>query len=294
MFLLQQFTHFVLIFPMEFLARITYRFPISLLGGITGLLIFSVSPAVSQEPSEGTAQGEQELIAPAPIEEIVVEVTETVRVVEPEVTTSEGEAEKKETAAEEVGKNAATTAETASSQEVGVAGQDEKPALKEPSVEIDVDVEVEVDVITESEDLDLIPLPEGVSDDSMLGEPMDDLLSIPGDIPPLQVAPAIPTVPVGEPAQPMLARYKALRIKTEKDPAVVSLWEKAQKAKTFEQQRAGMREYYRLLFKKMRKADSSLKGRIDSMERAYLQRLAQTRVEPTIPLEPPPTPAPLE
>ena len=67
----------------------------------------------------------------------------------------------------------------------------------------------------------------------------------------------------------------------------------AQSAKSFENERAALREYYRLLFKKIKKADKDLTARCDVMERAYLARLAQSRIEPTIPLSPPPTPAPL-
>jgi hypothetical protein len=146
------------------------------------------------------------------------------------------------------------------------------------------------------EDIDLIPLPEGVDADGMfLDLPMDDGtdLLLPADIPPLDIAPALPPVPVGEPAKIISARYKQLRIKVEKDPAVVSLWEQAQAASTYEQQRAGLREYYRLLFAKMREEDPTLTMRIDAMEQAYIQRLSQTRIEPTIPLQPPPTPEPL-
>jgi hypothetical protein len=69
--------------------------------------------------------------------------------------------------------------------------------------------------------------------------------------------------------------------------------EQSKAAKSFEDERAALREYYRLLFKKMKKADKDLTARCDRLEQAYLARLAQTRVEPTIPLNPPPTPAPL-
>jgi hypothetical protein len=43
----------------------------------------------------------------------------------------------------------------------------------------------------------------------------------------------------------------------------------------------------------MRKLDNTLSKKCDLMEKTYLARLAQTRVEPTIPLEPPPKPEPL-
>ena len=87
--------------------------------------------------------------------------------------------------------------------------------------------------------------------------------------------------------------YREVRTKAEKDAAVVSLREKAETAKTFEGERAAYREYYRVLFRKMKQIDKSLTKKCDLMQEAYLTRLAQTRIEPTIPLEPPPKPEPL-
>jgi hypothetical protein len=84
--------------------------------------------------------------------------------------------------------------------------------------------------------------------------------------------------------------YREVRTKAEKDAAVVSLREKAETAKTFEGERAAYREYYRALFKKMKQLDKSLTKKCDTMEKAYLYRLSQNRIEPTIPLEPPPKP----
>lgn len=88
-------------------------------------------------------------------------------------------------------------------------------------------------------------------------------------------------------------RYQEVRVQVEKDPAVRSLLEQSKAAKSFEDERAALREYYRLLFKKMKKVDKALTARCDIMENAYIARLAQSRVEPTIPLNPPPTPVPL-
>lgn len=85
-------------------------------------------------------------------------------------------------------------------------------------------------------------------------------------------------------------RYKEVRTKAEQDPEIAALLEKAEKSPTFESERAAYRAYYRALFKKIRKTDPSLAKKCDLMEKAYLDRLAQTRVEPTIPLEPPPKP----
>lgn len=88
-------------------------------------------------------------------------------------------------------------------------------------------------------------------------------------------------------------RYQQVRAKAELDPDVASLLAKAKTARTFEAERAAYRKYYELLFKKMKKLDSTLAKKCDLMEKTYLSRLAQSRIEPTIPLEPPPKPEPL-
>jgi len=110
-------------------------------------------------------------------------------------------------------------------------------------------------------------------------------------------SPAVPPAPTGPSAseieRKLKVRYKEVRTEVEKDPAVRSLWEQAKSAKSFEDERSALREYYRLLFKKMKKVDKDLAARCDVMEQAYIARLAQSRIEPTIPLNPPPTPEPL-
>ncbi len=88
-------------------------------------------------------------------------------------------------------------------------------------------------------------------------------------------------------------RYQQVRAKAELDPDVASLLAKAKTARTFEGERAAYRKYYELLFKKMKKLDGTLAKKCDLMEKTYLSRLAQSRIEPTIPLEPPPKPEPL-
>ena len=85
-------------------------------------------------------------------------------------------------------------------------------------------------------------------------------------------------------------RYKEVRVQVDKDPEVISLLDQAKKAKNFEDERAAYREYYRLLFKKMKKVDKALTDRCNAMEAAYISRLAQYRIEPTIPLNLPPKP----
>jgi len=148
---------------------------------------------------------------------------------------------------------------------------------------------------------DIIPLPADLAIDAkLLDLPMDsgpvdastDSYNV-GDIPPMDIPSAMPAVPLGESARAILVRYKELRVQIEKDPEVAALRAKADNASTPEDSRAALREYYRLLFKKMRKADPSLTARCDAMEAAYLARLSQNRVEPTIPRELPPVPQPL-
>jgi hypothetical protein len=96
-----------------------------------------------------------------------------------------------------------------------------------------------------------------------------------------------------EKARQLSIRYREVRVRAEKDPKVVSLRDQAERARTLEDQRAAMREYYRLLFKKIASIDKSLTEKCRVMETAYIRRLAQERLEPTIPLNPPPTPEPV-
>lgn len=136
------------------------------------------------------------------------------------------------------------------------------------------------------------PLPEQQTDEALPDELFADpnaVIPEEGTLPNLPPAP--PSGPSPEEVERQLkVRYKEVRTQVEKDPAVRSLLEEAKSAKRFEDERAAYREYYRLLFKKMKKIDKALTSRCDTLERAYLARLAQTRVEPTIPLKPPPTP----
>ena len=90
--------------------------------------------------------------------------------------------------------------------------------------------------------------------------------------------------------QEQKTRYYSVKVKADKEEALVSLQQKADKAKSDEVKRQALREYYDLLAKRMKKIDPSLSEWIDTMHAAYLRRLAQVRVEPTIPVNPPPVP----
>lgn len=111
-------------------------------------------------------------------------------------------------------------------------------------------------------------------------------------------APAPPSMPQAvesaqEKARELTIRYRDVRVQADKDPKVLRMYERSTEAKTDEDKRAALREYYRLLFAKMISIDKNLEERCRTMEQAYLRRLAQERLEPTIPLNPPPTPEPL-
>jgi hypothetical protein len=146
-------------------------------------------------------------------------------------------------------------------------------------------------------DADVIPMEGGAplgTDEAM----PDESFTQPDAIIPDERPAGPPAVPATfesaqEKARQLSIRYREVRVQAEKDPKVVSLFEQAGKAKTLEDQRAAMREYYRLLFKKIVAIDKSLADKCKVMETAYLRRLAQERLEPTIPLNPPPTPEPL-
>jgi hypothetical protein len=82
-----------------------------------------------------------------------------------------------------------------------------------------------------------------------------------------------------------------VKVQADKEDALSSLLDQADKAKSDEAKRQALREYYDLLAKRMKKIDSSLSDWIDTMHAAYLRRLDQVRVEPTIPMNLPPTPS---
>jgi hypothetical protein len=84
--------------------------------------------------------------------------------------------------------------------------------------------------------------------------------------------------------QELKVRYYEVRTQVEKEADVSALKEKADHATTDEEKRQELRAYYELLFTKMKKIDASISERCDLMQGAYLRRLEQTSVQPTIPL----------
>ncbi len=89
--------------------------------------------------------------------------------------------------------------------------------------------------------------------------------------------------------QDQKARYYVVKVKADKEEALRSLLEQADKAKSDEAKRQALRSYYDLLAKRMKKIYSTLADLIDTMHAAYLRSLAQVIIEPTIPMNPPPS-----
>lgn len=81
-------------------------------------------------------------------------------------------------------------------------------------------------------------------------------------------------------------RYYQVRAQVERDPEVAAIKQEANTAVSEEKKRQALRAYYELLFKKMKSIDASINNRCDIMQAAYLRRLEQVSLEPTIPLTP--------
>jgi len=120
--------------------------------------------------------------------------------------------------------------------------------------------------------------------------PSDPNSLIPPPVEPEQPSPINAAGNEEKQRQDQKTSYYTAKVKADKEEALVSLQQKADKAKSDEAKRQALREYYDLLAKRMKKIDPSLSEWIDTMHAAYLRRLAQVRVEPTIPLNPPPVP----
>ncbi len=112
---------------------------------------------------------------------------------------------------------------------------------------------------------------------------------------PVDLAPPPPVVRENEfeKERKMKQRYQQVKLQALKDQAIRDMQARADVARTDEDRRAALREYYRMLFTKIVAIDPELEERSDILEKAYLRRLGQYRVEPTIPLNPPPVPEPV-
>jgi hypothetical protein len=117
--------------------------------------------------------------------------------------------------------------------------------------------------------------------------PSDPNSLIPPPVEPQQPSPVNASGNEAKQREDQKTRYYTAKTQADKEEALASLHAKAEKAKSDESKRQALREYYDLLAKRMKKIDPSISDWIDTMHAAYLRRLEQVRVEPTIPLNPP-------
>jgi hypothetical protein len=90
----------------------------------------------------------------------------------------------------------------------------------------------------------------------------------------------------------MRVKFRQVKARIQNDPQLLELKDMAQHAPNPEDYRAARRSYYALLFGKVRKADSSLSSYADTLEKLAVADLYQTRIQPTVALNPAPAPQP--
>lgn len=81
-------------------------------------------------------------------------------------------------------------------------------------------------------------------------------------------------------------RFREAKTKALRDPQVQEKWERSGKAKTDYEKRDELKNYYKLLYARMAKFDSSIKKLIDERQALSLRRLEQTRIDPTVAFDP--------
>lgn len=166
-----------------------------------------------------------------------------------------------------------------------------------PSAELIIDAEEEV-LEEPAMAPDEQPLPPMDGDTPFPGEENifgDDLFGAPDMFMP--APPSIPDVPplIEDPKElerKQRVRLRKIKARLAQDPELLDLQNMAARAPTPEDQRAARRAYYALFFEKVRKADPSLAEYSDGLEKSSVAGLYQTRIEPTLALNPPPQPQP--
>lgn len=277
-------------------------FLVTLLFGISGL-VAQEAPAPSGEEAAAPAQSASDAPTAAPEGSPNPEPASAAET--PAADASTPDAQSVESSPE---------AETASSSDA-TAGTNDAAAV-EPAAPASAEGTETVEVI-ETIQVDSVQTPDGetaaevtVTEDviALPGEPSDmtgeqsvegpaEVLSTPDlsgfGIPenfPATLDAAVAQENAAERARKERARYVEVRTLADKDPQVREMKEKSETAPSDEEKRAALREYYRLLFVKVKEIDPALTAHSERMEAAYLRRLQQVRVEPTIPLAPQPTP----
>lgn len=173
------------------------------------------------------------------------------------------------------------------------------PAGDAPSAEMIIDAE---EVVREEPAMepDEQPLPPMDGDSPFPGEENifgADLFGAPDMfMPPMPDLPEVPPM-IEDPQElerKMRVKLRRIKARLSQDPQLLELQDMAARAPTPEDRRAARRAYYALFFDKVRKADPGLSEFADGLEKSSLVGLYQTRIEPTLALNPPPQPQPQE
>jgi hypothetical protein len=120
--------------------------------------------------------------------------------------------------------------------------------------------------------------------------PLIPEIPIPQDRPPRQPSVPSPIKPkkdsataAAEDELKQRIRLREARTKALRDPAVQAEWARAQEVKTDYERREALRSYYKMLYGRMVKLDSSLKAPADKLLKQSLATLDQDHIAPTQP-----------
>lgn len=134
-------------------------------------------------------------------------------------------------------------------------------------------------------DPSMVPPPVSTESPTNTPLPVDPNAGEVSETPSEESSPVNNTESVEKKKHEVKVRYNEVRTQVEKEEPVAALRQAADKATTPEGQRQTLKAYYELLFKRMKQIDPSLTERCDVMQGAYLRRLEQKGLEPTIPLQ---------
>lgn len=151
------------------------------------------------------------------------------------------------------------------------------------------DVPVKPPMDPSAPQLDLMP-----AEDTTPGIPPVESTLIPEMIDPVEKPqgteipqPATPSEPnrtaASADALERLVRFRIVKNRVIKEPALMSEWDTSERARTDYEKRASLRRYYRMLYARMEKIDGSLKPLIEERREQALRRLRQHKIDPTQP-----------
>jgi hypothetical protein len=81
-------------------------------------------------------------------------------------------------------------------------------------------------------------------------------------------------------------RFREAKTKALRDAQVQAQWERSVQARTDYERREALKSYYKLLYARIGKLDSSIKKLIEERQQYSLRRLEQDRIDPTVPFDP--------